>query len=120
MRKILLSLSLLIAFVGCEPNDRTEIDAAQGQVSDTEFAQNFGSATQHDFIGQVVDVNQQPIVGATVKVGSATIQTDVNGVFIVNMLTYMKSSLTSPYPKTDTSTVRVPWSQPLEKTTLKS
>lgn len=78
--KILLSVVLFIfAFASCDPNDGN----SSSQNDDT-FAQNFGSSVSKDFIGQVVDTNNHPIQNAEIKIGSSTIQTDVNGVFIIN------------------------------------
>lgn len=47
------------------------------------FAENFGSPTNKDFTGQIVDVSQNGLSGVTVKIGSATTQTDANGIFIL-------------------------------------
>ncbi|MGX7666775.1 hypothetical protein [Flavobacterium pedocola] len=71
----LLLLSLIV--ISCNQNDDVSVD------NPSEFSQNFGNQVSRDFIGQVVDESNQPIQGATVKIGTSTVQTDVNGVFII-------------------------------------
>jgi hypothetical protein len=73
-------LLICIAFTSCNSLDSGE---PTGQNDDT-FAENFGTAVNRDFIGQVVDTDNHPIQGVTISIGSATAQTDVNGVFIIN------------------------------------
>ncbi|MFT3795718.1 carboxypeptidase-like regulatory domain-containing protein [Flavobacterium sp.] len=87
MMKKLLFWTLCVAvisFTGCDPEDDRSNGISLPEVSDAEFAKNFGAEVQRDFIGQVVDVNNEPVVAATVKIGTASVQTDANGVFIVN------------------------------------
>jgi hypothetical protein len=82
MKKIkflLVLLSVTFAFTSCDPNDSN----GSGQNDDT-FAQNFGSSVSKDFIGQVVDTDNQPIQNVEVKIGASTAQTDENGIFIIN------------------------------------
>jgi len=73
-------LVLLVSISSCNPND----DFNNEGPNDDAFAENFGSAASRDFIGQIVDIYNDPIQGVTVKIGTATTQTDVNGVFIIN------------------------------------
>ena len=84
MKKIKRGIGLFLAaltMVSCNPNDGT---SGLNTNNDTAFAQNFGNTTNRDFIGQIVDKDNNPIQGATVTIGSTTAQTDVNGVFIIN------------------------------------
>ena len=79
MRKIILLLSLstiVLLFNSCDPSESTS--------SDANFSENFGTAVSRDFIGQVVDADNHPIQGVTVKIGTSSVQTDINGVFIIN------------------------------------
>jgi len=69
-----------ILLISCNQND----DSSSIYHSDTNFSKNFGSPVSRDFIGQIVDVDKNPIQNATVSIGSKTVQTDVNGVFIIN------------------------------------
>ena len=65
MRKIILLLSLItvtLTFVSCDPSENNS--------TDTNFSQNFGAAVSRDFIGQVVDANNHPIQGVTIKIGT--------------------------------------------------
>ena len=79
--QFLLALFLLsIAFSSCNPND----DDNANNTNNTSFSGNFGAKVDRDFIGQVVDTNNQPIPNVTVKIGTSTVQTDINGVFIIN------------------------------------
>ncbi|MDI1317472.1 hypothetical protein [Flavobacterium sp.] len=80
MKKIQIILSLLfitIAYVSCDPND-------DNSTSDDNFLENFGNSASRSFIGQIVDTDNHPLQGVTVKIGSSTTQTDINGVFIIN------------------------------------
>ncbi|NMH28874.1 carboxypeptidase-like regulatory domain-containing protein [Flavobacterium silvaticum] len=81
MKKILLLIAASSLLFSCDPVD--DGSSSSGQ-SDTTFRQNFGPSVSRDFIGQVVDASNSPIVSATVKIGSTSVQTDVNGVFIIN------------------------------------
>lgn len=83
MKKIqshLCLLLLVVAFSSCESND----DNNNSGPNDDTFAENFGNTASKDFIGQIVDIYNDPIQGVTIKIGSSTTQTDVNGVFIIN------------------------------------
>ncbi len=73
-------LLLVVAFSSCESND----DNNNSGPNDDAFAENFGNAASKDFIGQIVDIYNNPIQGVTIKIGTSTSQTDVNGVFIIN------------------------------------
>ena len=77
---ILALLVLSIAFSSCNPND----DDTTNTNNNTNFSENFGAKADRDFIGQVVDTNNQPIPNVAVKIGTSTVQTDMNGVFIIN------------------------------------
>jgi hypothetical protein len=82
MKKIKLLLALLsisFAFISCDPSDSNG-----SSQNDDAFAQNFGAVASRDFIGQVVDMDNNPIQNAEIKIGTATVQTDVNGIFIIN------------------------------------
>lgn len=78
--KLLLGLFLIaISFIACNPSD----DSGSSQ-NDDKFAENFGNAASKDFIGQIVDTDNNPIQNVSVTIGTTTVQTDVNGVFIIN------------------------------------
>ena len=69
-------LIVLITFISCDPVNENG--------SDSNFSNNFGTIVTRDFIGQVVDVNNNPIQSATIKIGSCSVLTDSNGIFIIN------------------------------------
>lgn len=78
--KIFFALVLVaLLFTNCDPND----SSSNSQNDDT-FAENFGASVSRDFIGQVVDVDNVPLQNVSIKIGTSTVQTDVNGVFIIN------------------------------------
>lgn len=74
-----ISLLALGLIVGCNPSDDNDSNN-----SNSDFTENFGNQVSRDFIGQVVDESGDPVQGADVKIGAKTVQTDVNGVFIIN------------------------------------
>jgi hypothetical protein len=85
MKKIRLSLAIILIslfFVSCNNDDNGSNGGSGG--SDDSFVENFGSEVSRDFIGQIVDMNNLPISGASVKIGSTTVQTDANGMFVLN------------------------------------
>ncbi|RYZ15579.1 MAG: carboxypeptidase regulatory-like domain-containing protein, partial [Sphingobacteriales bacterium] len=81
MKKLLLPFACIVLGLlsSCDPND----DASTPSTPST-FEQNFGSMVSRDFIGQIVNVSNQPIGNATVTVGDLSVQTDASGVFIIN------------------------------------
>jgi hypothetical protein len=70
---ILLNCILLLS---CNPSD--------DNIEESNFASNFGSSVSKDFIGRVVDVNDNPISNVAIAIGSKTGLTDINGIFIIN------------------------------------
>ncbi|MCF6130166.1 hypothetical protein L1S35_10805 [Flavobacterium sp. AS60] len=80
IHSLLCLLLLVVSFTACESND----DSNSNSQNDDTFAQNFGNAASKDFIGQVVDIDNHPIQNAEIKIGTSTVQTDINGVFIIN------------------------------------
>lgn len=87
MRKITSSVVALVAaflVLGCDPDEASKNNSGGNDVTDEQFMENFGSAVSRDFIGQIVDANNDPIENATVKIGSSIVQTDVNGVFMID------------------------------------
>lgn len=75
-KQIFLLLVLQLTFLSCESTDINS--------TDSNFSENFGAAVSRDFIGQVVDNDNHPIQSATIKIGTTSVQTDVNGVFLIN------------------------------------
>ncbi|NHN24505.1 hypothetical protein FIA58_002350 [Flavobacterium jejuense] len=75
---LLFFASLLIT--SCETNDDTFIPEEN---SNTTINYDFGATVSRDFIGQIIDENEDPIQNVMVNIGSSTAQTDVNGIFII-------------------------------------
>jgi hypothetical protein len=83
MKKIVLlatALFLVLTFSGCNPNDGF---SGLGNTNDDIFVQSFGGKVDRNFIGQVVDTNNQPVQNAEITIGDDTAQTDVNGIFVI-------------------------------------
>lgn len=80
MKKILLLLSLGITLFSCEDfDDNSNLNSN----NPNQFSQNFGQSVQRDFMGQVVDENNNAIENAIVKIGTNQVNTDSNGIFIL-------------------------------------
>ncbi|WP_435412254.1 carboxypeptidase-like regulatory domain-containing protein [Psychroserpens mesophilus] len=69
----------------CDNDDNISNPQEQNQDPDpTAFAENyFGNSIFRNFLGKVVDTNDNPIENVLVKVGNLTAMTDSNGVFII-------------------------------------
>ncbi|KIX22885.1 hypothetical protein SY27_03485 [Flavobacterium sp. 316] len=84
MKKLKFILATLVIssllFTSCDTNDDSlNLDENQ----DSSINYNFGSTVSRDFIGQIVDENNDPIQNATVFIGNNSSQTDSNGIFII-------------------------------------
>src|SRR6476620_3808358 len=74
-------LLLLISFLhSCDPKEDNSVPNNSNDV----FSENFGANVLRDFIGQIVDTNNNPVPNAEVKIGNITVQSDVNGVFMAH------------------------------------
>ena len=83
--KQFLLVFVLFAFVSClNDNDDVLNQGNTPNPTPTNFSENFGDETTGNFIGLVVDMNQNPIENVTITVGSSVATTDSNGVFIIN------------------------------------
>lgn len=88
MKRILLITILNIVFLSCENYDDAKNDNNNYQ---SQFSENFGQSVQRDFMGQVIDENNNAIENAIVKIGANQVNTDSNGVFILkNAIVYQK------------------------------
>ncbi|MDG5490020.1 hypothetical protein [Psychroserpens sp. SPM9] len=85
-KSISLVLLGLLFCLSCNNDDL--LSSTQNQDPDpTAFAQNFGSEISRNFIGTIVDINNNPIDNVMISIGSSTAMTDANGVFIINNAT---------------------------------
>lgn len=80
--KLMLTLFIISSFLMTSCNDNDD-DFSQEENSNATINYDFGSTVSRDFIGQIIDENENPISNATVNIGSASAQTDINGVFII-------------------------------------
>ncbi|HEX8270302.1 MAG TPA: Ig-like domain-containing protein [Flavobacterium sp.] len=78
--KFSMLLCISLSFIACEPNDNP---GGSGGPSGPTIEDNMGATASHDFFGQIVDENNNPVASATVQVGSVSKQTDSNGIFII-------------------------------------
>ncbi|NRB60824.1 MAG: hypothetical protein HRU50_12910 [Winogradskyella sp.] len=86
--KNLLSLILCCALIifSCQQDDtpsQNNNDDPQENIPDT-FSEYFGNEISRDFLGNVIDNNNNPIEGVTISIGDDIATTDSNGVFIIN------------------------------------
>ena len=81
---VTLLLCTCITF-SCDNDDNISNPQEQNQDPDpTAFAENyFGNSIFRNFLGNVVDTNDNPIENVMVKIGNLTAMTDSNGVFII-------------------------------------
>ncbi|WP_199137136.1 carboxypeptidase-like regulatory domain-containing protein [Pedobacter sp. ASV12] len=79
----LITVLICLSIISCKKNNTGVPDIDPPGVTDADFAKNFGNVAHRDFIGQIVDVTNNPIPGATIKIGASTTQTDANGIFVV-------------------------------------
>ncbi|MDA9057387.1 carboxypeptidase-like regulatory domain-containing protein, partial [Flavobacteriaceae bacterium] len=81
--KNLFALLIFFCFVSCndEPvGGSTEPNTPSPSVT---LIESFGSLTDSDFMGRIVDLQNNPVSGAMVQIGNSTTDTDINGVFII-------------------------------------
>ena len=86
----------LLLFTNCDPNDSNG-----SSQNDNTFAENFGATASRDFIGQVVGVDNLPLQNVEIKIGTSTVQTDVNGVLLLMAHQFMNVLLISVQRKQD-------------------
>lgn len=74
----------MLIFTACQQDDdQSFTEDNQETIPDT-FSQYFGNEINRDFIGNVIDENDNPISGVSISIGNDTATTDDNGVFIIN------------------------------------
>lgn len=84
IKLFLVIITSLLLSIGCETDDTYEGGNNSGGGNMTS---GFGNQVNRDFIGQVVDINGNPVSNANIKIGSTTGTTDSNGVFILKNAT---------------------------------
>lgn len=84
MKNITLYVTFFLSFLLINCNSVDDDSNLVVPITDQQFSENFGSLVNRDFIGLIVDEDDQPIVGAQVRIGNSMVVTDLNGVFSVN------------------------------------
>ena len=79
--KTALVLLLIIFFISC---GKDGLFGLYDEPEHFDFEFNFGNSENHNFIGNVIDINYNPISDVEVKIGNQTAFTDVNGMFLIN------------------------------------
>ncbi|WP_298422764.1 Calx-beta domain-containing protein [uncultured Kordia sp.] len=80
---ILFCVSML-SFFSCENDDSTTTPENENPEVNINFEENFGTTITARFLGRVVNEQNEPIQGATVRVGNTTTATDLFGIFSVD------------------------------------
>lgn len=80
---ILIILFSLLTITSCQKDDGNSGGEQQEIIPDT-FSEYFGNQISRNFLGNVIDINKNPIEGVTITIGNETAVTDSNGVFIIN------------------------------------
>jgi hypothetical protein len=81
MTKLYSLFMILMILVSCKSDSFIDLENQQQGNQETNF--NFGNSAQRNFHGLVLSTNGTPISGATVTIGSATVQTNSKGIFII-------------------------------------
>lgn len=79
MTKLYSLLMILMILVSCKSDSFIDLENQQNQ--ETNF--NFGNSAQRNFHGLVLSTDGTPVSGAAVTIGSATVQTNSKGIFVV-------------------------------------
>lgn len=84
MKNLKARLSVFFVFslliMSCETNDDAYVPEEN---QETTINYDFGASVSKDFMGQIIDEDKNPILNATVKIGSSQAFTDANGIFII-------------------------------------
>lgn len=80
--KLFFTLCLFLVIASCN-KDNSPNDNEQNDDTPSNFHENFGDEISRNFIGNVIDSNNNPIENAVISIGNDQVQTDNNGVFIL-------------------------------------
>lgn len=79
--KLFFTLCFIATLASCNKDPLP--DNGQINVTPTDFQEYFGNEITRSFLGNVVDANNNPIENVLISIGSTQVQTDDNGVFII-------------------------------------
>lgn len=71
---------LLGALMSC---NKDNISNNEQDDTPSNFSENFGTEITRSFLGNITDINNNPIEGVTISIGLDQVQTDQNGVFSI-------------------------------------
>lgn len=83
LKLIIATFIALICLTNCSKNEDEPVIEIPTTNPVSGGTLNLGATITRDFIGQIIDESSNPISSASVKIGSATKQTDANGFFII-------------------------------------
>ncbi|WP_299366371.1 hypothetical protein [Winogradskyella sp.] len=67
----------------CQEDDTNANNGQQQENIPDAFSEYFGNEISRDFLGTVIDKNHNPIEGVIITIGSETVMTDSNDIFII-------------------------------------
>ena len=76
-------LLALFCFLSCNDEPTGGANDSSTPTPSMTLVESFVNASNSDFMGRVVDLQNNPVSGATVQIGNSTTDTDMNGVFII-------------------------------------
>ena len=79
----LFALLVFFCFVSCNDEPAAGSTEPNTPSPSVTLIDSFGSLTDSDFMGRIVDLQNNPVSGAMVQIGNSTTDTDINGVFII-------------------------------------
>jgi len=81
-KQSVLILSLLVSFVVLFTSCKKDVN--DNPPEENEFSENWGAMVNRDFMGKIVDENDDPLSNVQVEIGNDVTTTDANGIFIIN------------------------------------
>ena len=81
--KIIFLCLVFITVYSCKNDDDNSLSDNNPNTNPEVFTENFGAEINRDFLGEVVDQNNNPVHNATVTIGNQTTLSDANGIFII-------------------------------------
>ena len=81
--KFLILLLFIFSLSNCNEDPTGNIGDNNSSNPPTNFIENFGQTANHNFMGQVVDLQNNPVSGALIMIGNSSTNTDNNGIFII-------------------------------------
>ena len=74
---------IFFCFLSCNEEPTVNVYNSNPPSQSVTLLESFGNVSNSDFMGRVVDLQNNPVSGANVQIGNSTTDTDINGVFII-------------------------------------